>query len=38
MRLKYDAREEHKKDYWLGISSTLLILATIVASLYEMLK
>jgi hypothetical protein len=38
MRMKYDAWQEHRKDYWLAVSSTLLILATIIGSLYEMLK
>ena len=33
--MKFDAQEEHKKDYWLGITGSVLILVTIITVLLQ---
>jgi len=38
MRSDFDARKEHVKEYWLGISGTVLFLATIVGCLIHIIK
>ncbi len=30
MRLNYDARTERRKNYWLGISGTVLLMITLI--------
>jgi len=37
MRLNYDARNEHKNNHWLGVSGTVLVLATIVGCLLQVI-
>gem|GEM_PF-2178698 len=35
MRSNYDARQEHSKDYWLGIAGSVLVVVTIITSLFQ---
>jgi len=38
MRSNYDARKEHEKEYWLGVSGTVLFVATIVGCLLHIIR
>ena len=38
MRMNYNAQNERKKNYWLGISGTILFLATIIGCILEIMK
>jgi len=38
MRLDYDVRTEHKNNHWLGISGSVLIVATIIGCLFQVMN